>query len=93
MANSAPPDGINTELWDFPCTIAFKAMANNVDNIDIDILSVIQDIVPGDYSPTVKPSAKGNYVSITVTVTLEHEKQVESLYREVRALPDVKMCL
>ncbi|WP_144393081.1 DUF493 family protein YbeD [Pleionea sediminis] len=93
MADSTTPNGINTELWEFPCTIAFKAMASNRENIEIDVISVIQEVIPGDYVPNVKPSAKGNYVSITVTVTLEHEHQVETLYRQVRALPDVKMCL
>lgn len=90
---SDAPKGINPELWDFPCRIAFKAMAVNRDNIDIDILTVVQQIVPGDYAPSMKPSAKGNYVSVTIHLTLETIEQVESLYREVRKIPDVKMTL
>ncbi|NVJ59698.1 MAG: DUF493 family protein [Gammaproteobacteria bacterium] len=68
-------------------------MAVNRENIDIEILSVVQQVVPGDYAPTTKPSAKGNYVSITIHVTLENVEQVETLYREVRNIPDVKMTL
>ncbi len=86
-------DGINTELWEFPCVIAFKVMAINRANIEDDIISVIQKVVAGDYMPLLKPSAKGNYVSVTVSLRFENKTQVESVYREVRAIPDVKMCL
>lgn len=93
MSDPVQPDSINTELWEFPCTISFKTMATNRANIDVDVLTAIQNVVPGDYTPTVKPSAKGNYVSITVRVTLKTKQQVEDLYRDVRAIADVKMCL
>ncbi len=93
MSDSKQPESINTELWDFPCTIAFKTMANNRPKIEMEILAIIQRVVPGDYSPTLKPSAKGNYVSVTATVTFQNKDQVEALYREMRSHPDVKMCL
>ncbi|NVJ51753.1 MAG: DUF493 family protein [Gammaproteobacteria bacterium] len=93
MSETTPPDNINPHLWDFPCTIAFKAMAVNRVDIDIDIVTKVQEVVPGDYSPNIKPSAKGNYVSISIHVHLETAQQVEALYRAVRAIPDVKMCL
>lgn len=93
MSDTHQPEGINTELWDFPCTIAFKTMANNRPNIESEVLAIIQRVIPGDYSPTSKPSAKGNYVSITATVTFQNKSQVEDLYREMRAHPDVKICL
>jgi hypothetical protein len=93
MSDSKQSQGINTELWEFPCTIAFKTMAINRPNIDVEILEVIQRVLPGDYSPTLKPSAKGNYVSVTATVTFHTKEQVETLYREMRSHPDVKMCL
>ena len=93
MSQSETPPGINPELWEFPCQIAFKTMAVNRNDIDIEVLSVVQNVVPGDYAPQLKPSTKGNYVSITIHLTLHSCEQVEQLYREVRAIPDVKMCL
>ncbi len=86
-------DGINPELWSFPCQIKFKVMALNRPSIDIDIISAIQEVIPGDYYPELKPSAKGKFVSLTVALHLENKEQVEAVYRRVRLVDDVKLCL
>ncbi|MEE4245029.1 MAG: DUF493 family protein YbeD [Kangiellaceae bacterium] len=93
MHTHDPSKGTNPDLWDFPCTIAFKTMAAKRPNIENDVISAIQSVVSGDYSPTSKPSAKGNYLSITVKVTLANKDQVEALYAAVRAVDDVRICL
>ncbi len=93
MSDPVNPDSVNADLWEFPCRIAFKAMATNRPGIDIDILTAIQKHLPGDYSPQLKPSAKGTYVSVTVAIQFDNKHQVEAVYREVRAVTDVKMCL
>ena len=86
-------EGINPELWDFPCHIVFKAMALNRALIEENIVTAIQSVLPGDYTADVRPSKKGNYVSVSVRLHLENKDQVEAVYKAVRSVPDVKMCL
>lgn len=40
-----------------------------------------------------KPSAAGKYESITVTFTAESQEQLDSIYMEITALPEVLMAL
>lgn len=40
-----------------------------------------------------KPSSKGNYVSITMRVTLEDEKQMKVLYERLKLLPGIKFAV
>ncbi len=91
--NPNSTERVNPELWDFPCNIAFKAMAVNRDDIEVDIIAAVHKVIPDDYSPQLKPSAKGNYVSVTLSITFHNAEQVENVYRNVRAVADVKMCL
>jgi len=40
-----------------------------------------------------KPSRAGKYVSISVTVNLETEMQMQLLYRQLRLLPGIKLAI
>ncbi|MDI5823439.1 DUF493 family protein, partial [Salmonella enterica subsp. enterica serovar Kentucky] len=42
------------------------------------VVEVVQRHAPGDYSPTVKPSSKGNYHSVSITINATHIEQVET---------------
>ena len=48
---------------------------------------------PGDYSPSVKPSSKGNYHSVSITINATHIEQVETLYEELGNIDIVRMVL
>lgn len=84
---------LTQELWQFPCEFLFKAMAVANQNIEDDIVSVIQRHVPGDYAPNIKPSKKGNYVSVSVSFIATSKQQLDTIYSEVNALEHVKFCL
>ena len=43
--------------------------------------------------PQMRPSAKGNYLSITCTVTATSQQQLDALYRELSSHPMVKVVL
>ncbi|WP_026960697.1 MULTISPECIES: DUF493 family protein YbeD [Aliagarivorans] len=81
------------ELMEFPCDFTLKIMGVNNDTLEQQVLEVIQRLAPGDYSPKSKPSSKGNYVSLTLSVRVTNAEQVESLYREVGAIEDVRHVL
>ena len=57
------------------------------------MLEVVQRHAPGDYSPEVKPSSKGNYHSVNVTINATHIEQVETLYEELGKIEIVRMVL
>ncbi len=81
------------ELWEFPCQFLFKAMAHAHPGIEDEIVAVIQEFVPGDYSPKVNPSKNGNYVSVSVTFTASSKQQLDDIYIAVNKLEKVKFCL
>ena len=46
------------ELLDFPCVPKVMGVAD--DNLPDQVISRLQQIAPGDYAPTIRPSSKGN---------------------------------
>lgn len=81
------------ELWQFPCEICFKVMAENRDGIDMEVAEVVNRHAPNDYSPASKLSRDGNYVSLSFMVVVESKEQVDAMYREVFTVEGVKMTL
>lgn len=81
------------ELLEFPCSFTYKVMGLAQPELVDKVLSVVQKHAPGDYTPSVKPSSKGNYHSVSVTITATHIDQVETLYEELGAIDIVRMVL
>lgn len=81
------------DLLEFPCQFTYKVMGYAKPELPDLVLSVIQRHAPGDYTPKVKPSAKGNYHSVSVTITATHIDQVETLYKELGEIDIVRMVL
>jgi hypothetical protein len=59
----------------------------------LDVLTVIQKHAPGDYSPTVKPSSKGTYHSLTIPVKVTSKAHIETIYKELNTLELVRCIL
>ncbi|MEE1672628.1 DUF493 family protein YbeD [Agarivorans aestuarii] len=81
------------EYLEFPCDFTFKIMGVNNDTLEDEVLSVIQGLAPGDYSPKTRPSSKGNYKSITLVVKVTSKQHIESLYTQIGAIEDVRHVL
>ena len=81
------------ELLEFPCSFTYKVMGLAQPELVDKVLNVVQKHAPGDYTPSVKPSSKGNYHSVSVTITATHIDQVETLYEELGAIAIVRMVL
>lgn len=81
------------ELLEFPCSFTYKVMGVAEPELLDEVVEVVQRHAPGDYSPDVKPSSKGNYHSVSITINATHIDQVEKLYEELGALERVKMVL
>ncbi|MGL5006957.1 MAG: DUF493 family protein YbeD [Plesiomonas sp.] len=81
------------ELLEFPCSFTYKIMGLAQPELIDKVITVIQKHAPGDYTPAVKPSSKGTYHSVSVTITATHIEQVETLYEELGAIDIVRMVL
>ncbi|EPL5633478.1 TPA: YbeD family protein [Proteus mirabilis] len=81
------------ELLEFPCSFTYKVMGHAKPELVDQVVEVIQRHAPGDYTPSVKPSSKGNYHSVSVTINATHIEQVETLYKELSELELVRMVL
>ncbi|WKE66622.1 DUF493 family protein YbeD [Gallaecimonas kandeliae] len=78
---------------EFPCLFPFKVLGAAREDLVDDVLAVVQQHAPGDYSPTVRPSSKGSYHSVTVQVTVTSKDHVETLYKALGAIETVKYVL
>lgn len=81
------------QLLDFPCDFTFKVMGLTGPTLQDEILEVVQKHAPGDYRPKQRPSSKGNYTSVSISVVVTSKEHVELLYRELSAIEDVRYVL
>jgi putative lipoic acid-binding regulatory protein len=82
-------------LLEFPCDFPLKIMGARCDDYAQTVLEVVLRHFP-DYdaaSMEMRPSAKGNYLSLTCTVRATSKLQLDDLYRELTAHPLVKVVL
>ncbi|MBU2880979.1 DUF493 family protein YbeD [Psychrosphaera sp. B3R10] len=81
------------ELLDFPCQQTFKIMGVAHDDLPVHVITVLQRLAPGDYVPKIKPSSKGNYHSLSISVTVTSKDHMELVYNELGALELVRVVL
>jgi hypothetical protein len=85
----APP------LIDFPCDFPIKVMGETQDIFSQTIIGLIQTIVPAFNAAHVemRASSGGKYISLTCTVHVVSQAQLDDIYRLVSAHPLVKFSL
>jgi putative lipoic acid-binding regulatory protein len=81
------------QLLDFPCQQTFKIMGIAHERLSQDVITCLQVHAPGDYAPKVKPSSKGTYHSISLSITVTSKAHMETLYVELAKLELVKVVL
>jgi len=82
-------------LLEFPCDFPLKIMGARVDEFAQVVVDVVRRHAP-DFDPAtvqMRPSSKGNYISLTCTVRAVSKAQLDALYRELSAHPLVKVVL
>lgn len=78
------------EYLEFPCPFTFKVMGLADEALPDRVVAVLQQHIPGDYSPSTKPSSKGTYVSVSISTTVNSKEQIELLYSELAAIEGVR---
>lgn len=82
-------------LLEFPCDFPIKIIGASHAGYAQAVLGIVLRHVP-DFdakSMEMRPSGKGNYVSLTCTVRVNSKPQLDDLYRELTAHPLVKVVL
>ncbi len=83
------------ELFNFPCDFPIKIMGR----CDCELESLVVEIINrhvSDLSESAvktRPSGKGNFISVTVTVKATSREQLDNIYLELTARKEVLMAL
>jgi putative lipoic acid-binding regulatory protein len=82
-------------LLEFPCEFPIKAMGLADGTFDARVVEIIhrhvEDLPEGAIRR--RPSAKGKYLSVTVTIRATSREQLDDIYRELTACEEVLMAL
>ena len=83
------------ELFNFPCDFPIKIMGRCNCELETLVVEIINKHVSNLTEGAVKtrPSGKGNFISVTVTVKAESREQLDNIYRELTAREEVLMAL
>ncbi len=87
--HTAPP------LIEFPCDFAIKVMGETHDSFSSTMIAIIQSIAPTFCAEHVemRASSAGKYISLTCTVPVTSQVQLDDIYRLLSAHPLVKFAL
>ena len=82
-------------LIQYPSRFPIKVMGAKVDGFVHEVTRIALEFDPSFDASTVelRPSSKGNYLGITITVTATSREQLDNLYRALTSHPMVKVVL
>ncbi len=82
-------------LLEFPCDFPITMMGRDTREFHVTVRALVEKHTGplADDRIQSAQSRKGNFVSITVTVTAESQQQLDAIYRDVTAHDDVLMAL
>ncbi|MFB6422059.1 MAG: DUF493 family protein YbeD [Candidatus Malihini olakiniferum] len=81
------------ELLEFPCIFTYKVIGRAHPELVDRAVEVVQRHVTCNYDTSVRTSSRGNYHSVSITITATHVQQVEKLYEELNNIDIVRVVL
>lgn len=83
------------ELFNFPCQFPIKIMGRSDCELETLVVEIVNRHVADSSENAVKtrPSGKGNFMSVTVTITATSREQIDKIYLELTAREEVLMAL
>lgn len=88
-------DAQQETLFEFPCEFPIKAFGLASPELAETVLAIIRCHAP-EASPvdlSQRPSGKGRYEAITVTIMARSKDQLDAIYRDLTASPMILMAL
>ena len=81
--DTAKPDESKKSLIEFPCHFPIKVMGKNVPEFSQVICDLLLELSPGFDMAGVqmRPSSKGNYLSLTCEVYVSNQEELDNIYR------------
>jgi uncharacterized protein len=88
-------DGEASSAIEFPCDFDIKVMGKNSPDLTKLVIDIVHRHFPGfnDSQLQKRFSQFTNYISLTVTVHAESQQQLDELYRELTANPEILIVL
>lgn len=88
-------DSDDKPLMEFPCEFAVKVMGKTHADFEACVHAIFSSHVPdfNEKQVRVRPSGKGNYSAITVTIQAQSREQLDNIYIELSAHELVLMAL
>jgi putative lipoic acid-binding regulatory protein len=88
-------DAETAALLRFPCEVPVKVMGRSVPGFDSLVVGIVRRHAPNlpEGAVSMRASRGGTYVAVTVTVPAESREQLDAIYRDLSACPDVLMSL
>ena len=82
-------------LFEFPCDFPIKIVGIRTDDFAQQIIEIIKKYSPEFIEAEVemKPSTKGNYLSLGVIIPAKSQKMLDDLYQELTRHPLTKFVL
>jgi hypothetical protein len=79
----------------FPCTFPIKAMGLASGTFASVVVGIVRRHVPevAEAAITVRPSAAGKYLAVTVTIEARSQVQLDAIYQDLVACEQVLMAL
>lgn len=95
MAALPPTIPPEQSLIEYPCDFPIKVMGVMQESFAQTIVEVVVIHDPTFHAGKMemRPSSKGNYLALTITVRAIHREQLDNLYRALSSHPMVKMVL
>jgi len=83
------------DLFDFPCDFPIKIMGRCDCDLELLVVEIVNKHITALSENAVKtrPSGKGNFISVTITVKATSRDQLDNIYRELTAREEVLMAL
>lgn len=79
----------------FPCDFTIKVLGKNNDDFENKVLMIVHHHFPkfGNGSLQKRLSKGDNYLSLSITIHAENKAQLDAIYTELSAAPEVLMAL
>ena len=89
MSDNQPPK------IEFPCAYPIKVMGVTCEELHDHVMTVMERHAPGfdQQTVTIRDSKKGNYQSLTVTITATGEPQLKAIFIDLKTSSLVRMVL
>jgi putative lipoic acid-binding regulatory protein len=87
--------GSERSALEFPCTFPIKAMGPATGNFDALVVGIVRRHAPDitEAAVTVRPSAAGRYLAVTVTIQARSRAQLDAIYQDLVACDQVMVAL